>query len=116
MLSKANDEKRYTNAFIPEIGSPKDMRTPQQPSSSNIIFDSARISKQDYKDYISFVDNIFSHQNKGLIQSRYNIEQALEILHNSGYSVDKAKFWVQFPVLYKLEFDPEEVQSSPPSI
>jgi hypothetical protein len=112
MLSKVSDEKRYTGAYIPELGSAKDIRTPQQPSYANISFDSSRISKQDYKDYISFVENIFSHQNKGLIPSRCSIEQALEVLHNSGYCVDRAKFWVQFPVLYKLEFDPQELQST----
>jgi hypothetical protein len=66
-------------------------------------FDPSRIGAEEYEEYLSFVESVWNHSSKGLIPSRFSLDAALKILHDSNYSLARAKFWIQFPLLYKIE-------------
>lgn len=73
-----------------------------------VQFDPRLISSEDYEEYMTFVESIWSNPGRGLLQNRFCTDKALLILHKAKYSLARAKFYVQFPVLYQMEQDRED--------
>lgn len=112
MLFTKKPANRETQAAIP---AKLDKRDPQLQRYCKVLeekvkFDPSRISQDSYDEYMAFVESVWNHSSRGLVPHRFNMDNALEILHKSKYSLPRAKFWVQFPLLYRLEMetDPEE--------
>jgi hypothetical protein len=84
--------------------------------SKMIQFDPKLISAEDYEEFMNFVEGIWGHPGRGLLQHRFFLDKALYILHKANYSLPRAKFYVQFPVLYQMElYSHEEDASKMPS-
>lgn len=66
-------------------------------------FDPLRISADDYDEYMNFVESLWNNPSRGLLPERFSMDQALQVLHEARYSLKRAKFYLQFPVLYQVE-------------
>ena len=109
LFAQTGKNLRDTQAFIP----------PKEKVNSRMIqmcshdiqkltkFDPDRISAEDYEEFISFIETIWNTPSSGLIPKRFCLDNALEVLHKSDYNLIRAKFWIQFPLLYKMEYTPE---------
>lgn len=75
-------------------------------------FDPELISSSDYDEYMNFVESLWGHQGRGLLQERFSMDQALEVLHKANYSLPRAKFYLQFPILYQIELHKDKAEES----
>ena len=124
MYSGQTSNNRGLQAMIP----PKESdRLPEDSGAKSVFerrdikgmtwFDPSRISEEDYEEYIGFVESVWNSSSKGLVPHRFSLDNALEVLHRSRYSLSRAKFWIQFPLIYRMEMevDEEEGRARSPS-
>jgi hypothetical protein len=120
MLFGAEQTNKDQQAFVPPLeksGQPRRGLSAlgHRDLGRMVQFDPGLISAEDYDEYMTFVESIWGYQGRGLLQNRFNMDQALRILHEANYNLARAKFYIQFPVLYQVEVHSRgEDEGSPP--
>lgn len=61
---------------------------------------------------MGFVESIWSNQGSGFLNHRFSTDNALEVLHKANYSLSRAKFYIQFPILYQMAVTPCDLDDS----
>lgn len=118
MLFNSGQTNRDQQAFIPKIqGTARTSGAKCEVDESRQLrsfatFDPNLISDEEFEEYMSFVESIWSHPSRGMVQNRFSMDNAMHVLHLANYSVTRAKFYLQFPVLYKIETQKDEEDAS----